>query len=90
MALIQTRQVTVGTSAVRLDGTTEFTNLSQCLIRNVDATGNIWVGVSNATTANGFKIAPGEAVVVDLQRGEGIWGISDVASVAVHVMETGQ
>lgn len=89
MALIQTRQVTVGTSAVRLDAQVEATNNSQCLIRSVD-TGNVWIGISTVTTATGFRLAPGESVVIDLYRAEGVWGISDVASSPVHVIEIGQ
>jgi hypothetical protein len=80
--------LTVGTSAVRLDANAESTVISQCLIRNVDP-GTLWVGPAGVTIANGFRVMPGETLTVDLGRNEGVYGVSDIASSPVHVLEVG-
>lgn len=62
-----------------------FTGL---LIKNVDATLAVYVGGSTVTAADGFTLAAGESVSLDLSSGTAVWavsaGSSDIKIIHTH------
>jgi hypothetical protein len=46
------------------------------LIKNVDATLAVYVGGSTVTAADGFPLAAGESVSLDLNAGTVVWVVS--------------
>jgi len=80
-------QVTVGTTSTRL------TSVDTHLMRGVlikadnDNTGNVYVGgVPSVTTSNGFRLAAGEGVLIEIDNANKVYMIADASNQKVHVI----
>ena len=49
----------------------------------------VYLGASGVTTADGYPLAAGEHIAVDLERGESVYGIVASGTVEVRVLEAG-
>lgn len=88
LSSLQAMQVTVGTTAVRLDPT-PLTNRRTISIKALKAnSGQVYVGASNAvTTPSGYELAPQESVDLELSATQAVWGIGSAAGQGVAVLE---
>lgn len=77
-------RVTVSTSAT-LIFTAPLAGVSRVLIRNPSAV-SVYVGPSTVTTANGFEIAAGDALAINLGYGDPIYGIVAAATQVVYTI----
>ena len=84
------RAVSVGTTATRLDTASETDNVrgSSVAIYNNGAS-TVYVGPSDVATADGYPLAAGEHLSVDVDDADGIYGIVASGTVEVRVLETG-
>ena len=83
-------QVSVATSATALNAVdSDDSPFNSNLFRNKHATASVFLGPSTVTTANGFELAAGEAVSVDLRGGEILYGIVATGTATVHVLRAG-
>lgn len=84
---VQNAQVTVTTSATRLDQTTDAGNRSAVLVRNRGSV-SVFLGNATVTTANGLQLDPTEAVSVDLKdKREALYGIVTAGTCRVDVLQ---
>lgn len=80
-----TRQVSVGTSATRIDVGLTFRRA--VAIVNTNATDTLYVGFSpGVTTSNGFQLLPNTSLSIDATNILSIYGIA-AATILVGVME---
>jgi len=81
-----TKQVTVGTSAVRL-ANTETPCRIVVIKADDDNSGNIYIGFSSSvSTSNGFRLAAGQAVTIEINDLSKLWVIADSADQKVCVI----
>jgi hypothetical protein len=86
---IGTQQVSVGTTATRLDPTpVGAITRESCVVRNRGAAA-VFLGGSTVTTANGFQLDPGETFTADVQASDGLFGIVASGTVVCHVLQVG-
>jgi hypothetical protein len=71
---ITTGQLTIGTTAVQIDG--NDVNPVMLKVHNLDATKQLFIGGANVTTANGYVLDKGEQLDFTLPAGESIFMIS--------------
>lgn len=80
--------VTVADTATALNAVDSTSPLS--LIVSVPSGGvTVYVGASDVTTTDGFPVAAGESLSVDLQSGEVLYGIVATGTQAANVLRTG-
>jgi hypothetical protein len=56
------------------------------IISNVDATNDLYLGGVAVTTATGWKLAKGTTLSMNLNVSDQLWGIANVAGVAIQIM----
>lgn len=84
---ISSNQVTVTTSATRLDPSTGVPT-GAVLVRNRGSAA-VYLGGSNVTTANGFQLDAGESVPMDIRSGDALYGVVASGTQTVHVLQVG-
>lgn len=77
-------RVTVATTAT-LIYTAPLAGMGRVLIRNPGAV-SVYVGPSTVTTANGFEIAAGDSLGINLSYGDTIYGIVAAATQVVYTI----
>lgn len=71
---VRATRVNVGTSPTALTGSSSDYHSGQSgLVRNRGAN-TVYVGGSDVTTAQGFRLDPGESIPLDLFDGEALYG----------------
>ena len=80
------KQVTVGTSAIQVSSTS-VTCKQVILKADNDNAGDIYVGKdSSVSSANGFRLMPGEAVTIPINDLSKIWVIATASDQKLYVM----
>ncbi len=82
---VQSQQVTVTTSATRLDPTADQQAKYSLLVRV--KTGTIYLGNSGVTSGTGLAVTAGESVSIDVGTGETLYGITASGSATVDVLQ---
>jgi hypothetical protein len=85
--MLETKQVTVGTAAVQIFGTTN--NPRHVLLHNANKSSNnfIWFGGGAAvTTSTGAHLDNAETYQLILWPGSELWAITDDGTKSLHVM----
>jgi hypothetical protein len=85
--MLETKQVTVGTAAVQIFGTTN--NPRHVLLHNAEKSSNefIWFGGGSAvTTTTGAHLDNSETYQLILWAGSELWAITDAGTKPLHVM----
>jgi hypothetical protein len=87
---VTTGRVTVTTSATLLytaptSGVCPNSPACRVLVRN-PSTVSVYVGDSGVTTANGFEIAAGDALGINVRSGESLYGIVAAATQVVQTV----
>jgi len=77
-------QTTVGTTAVQITTTVTVAVFGICIKADDGNTGNVFIGEAGVTTSNGFKLAPGEAITIEIDFPEKLYAIADAADQKVH------
>lgn len=86
---VQSSQTAVGTTAVALIGAGDTGHPGgQVTVRNADVTNAVHLGGPDVTTANGFTLASGGQVTLELQQGDVLYAVAAV-SATCHVLRTG-
>lgn len=86
---VNSQQVTVTTTATRLDPTADGTiPQGACLIGN-RGSASVWLGNSTVTTGTGFEFPSGATMSADLRNGDALWAVAASGTVSVHVIEVG-
>ncbi len=89
MAVTHAR-VTVSTVAVALNTESGATSGTKLVVKNIDSTNAADLGDSSVTAGNGFSLAAGATVTVELAHGEQLYAIrSGAADVVLTVLRTG-
>jgi hypothetical protein len=82
--------VSVATTATRLDsGDGDLVSGSTVLVTVPAGGATVYVGGADVTTANGFPLAAGASVSVDLNSGDLLYGIVAASTQAVNVLRVG-
>lgn len=89
--MIKTAQVTVGTTATRLDVAPDdpYTTGQVVIIRVPAAGAQIMVGGSDVSSSNGFPVDPGEALELRLSPGDQLYGWKSSGTQLVYVLQNG-
>lgn len=68
-----------------------LTDRAGLLVKNWNSSGNIFIGATaaEATLANGYPLAPKDAVSMDVQAGVTIYAVADVPAVDTRIVEVG-
>lgn len=83
-------QVTVGTTATLLSAATAGRDGQTVLVQNPTTGVNVYIGGEGVTTSSyGFLLQAGTAFAIDLQAGEGIYGVVASSTQAVGVIRQG-
>jgi len=85
--MLETKQVTVGTAAVQIFGTTN--NPRHVLLHNAEKSSNnfIWFGGGSAvTTSTGAHLDNASTYQLILWGGSELWAITDSGTKNLHVM----
>jgi hypothetical protein len=80
MALIS-GQITVGTSAVQVDGVSA--NPSRLHVHNNDNTADLFLGNSTVTTLTGLRLMKLDSIELSMNPGESLYAVSASGSHAV-------
>ena len=86
---IRTAQVTVGTTATKLNSAPTDRRADSSIAVTAPASGSFYIGKSGVTTATGFLVPAGTSISLDLQSGEDLYGVLASGSGSVAVLETG-
>lgn len=78
---------TVTTTAGRLDSADQSAGASVA-VKNVGSV-TVYVGGPGVTTAAGYPVAAGEAVSMDVGKGDEVYGIVGSGTCEVRVLESG-
>jgi len=87
---VRSAAVSVASSQTRLttaQNRGSATAPSQVLVQNLDAVLPVFVGGSDVTSVNGFRLAPGTHASFVLVQ-EGLWGVVTSGTADVRVLET--
>jgi selenophosphate synthase len=85
---VKAAAVSVGTSATLLDR--NITGTRSLLVKNSGAN-PIYIGGSDVTTAQGFPLAVGESISIDVPSwGSGVYGIVAAATETANVLQVGR
>ena len=82
-----TGQVTVGTSVVQLSSSS--VELIKGMVIKADSgnTGNVYAGGnSSVSTSNGFKLAPGEGIFIEVENANLVYLIADASGQKVYAI----
>lgn len=71
---ITSGQITVGTSAVQVDGSSA--NPSRLHVHNNDNTNSIFLGGSSVTTSTGLQLLKLDSIELELNAGESLYAVS--------------
>lgn len=77
-------QITLGASAVQLSTSLDGT-LGLIVKAKSTNTGNVFIGPSSVTTANGLIVEPGEALPVDLIIPSALWVVGTSGDVVSYL-----
>lgn len=83
--MLSSGQLTVGTAAVQIDGTSNSN--WQLRISNDDNTDTLYIGNGDVTTSNGLRLHKLEKIDLDMNPGETVWVISTKAGHAISYMK---
>jgi len=78
---IHTGRMTVGTTAVQVDG--NYVAWSHFHIKNMDATKDLYVGGQGITAANGFPVSKLESLEHDIPPGGSLYMIASTGTIDV-------
>lgn len=82
-------RVTVATTATAISGAdSDGVYGSSVLVKNAGAA-SVFLGGSGVTTEAGFELAAGEAVSLDLNVSDSVYGIVASGTVVCHVLASG-
>lgn len=81
-------QVSVADTAVALNTEGGTVGGTKLVVKNTGAA-SVHLGPSTVTVANGFELAAGATVTVELSHGEQLFAIGDATADIVHVLRTG-
>lgn len=81
------RAVTIATTATRIDADEGGSSTSQGASVYNAGTATVYLGGSDVTTANGYPLAVGEHLSVDLALAHVLYGIVATGTQAVRVLE---
>jgi len=84
--LVKAKSVTVGTSAVEVTFGANSERIF-VVLQHLNASGDIYVGGSDVTSAKGIKIAQNVINSITLTKGAVLYAISTVAGQDLRVME---
>lgn len=84
-AVVRYARVTVTTSATLIYTAPAAGARGRVLVRNPSSV-SVYVGDASVTTANGFEIAAGDAVTINLDLGDSLYGIVAAATQVVHTI----
>lgn len=84
---VKPRQVTVGTTATELTGTDTDTRTGHAIL--VRPAAAVFVGGPGVTTADGYPLAAGVELALDLGTGERLFAVAASGTVSVSVLRTG-
>ena len=83
-------QVTVGTTATLLSSASAGRDGQSVLVQNPTGGVNVYIGGAGVTTTDyGYLLLAGSAFAIDLQNGEGIYGVVASSTQAVGVIRQG-
>lgn len=83
-------QVTVGTTATLLSAATAGRDGQSVLVQNPTGGVNVYIGGTGVTTSSyGYLLLAGSAFAIDLQAGEGLYGVVASSTQAVGVIRQG-
>jgi hypothetical protein len=71
---ISSGQITVGTTAVQVDGTSQ--SVYRLHIHNNDNQVNLYLGGPNVTTANGLILEKSDTTEIQVPPGDAVWIVS--------------
>jgi len=78
---ITSGQITVGTSAMQVDGCSH--NPSRLHVHNNDNTADLFLGNGSVTTSTGLRLMKLDSIEIELNPGEAVFAISASGSHAV-------
>jgi hypothetical protein len=78
---ISSGQITVGTTAVQVDGT--FNSMWRIHIHNNDNTDTLFIGGSDVTTSNGLQLPKLDSIELQMNAGDTVWVLSSKAGHAM-------
>jgi hypothetical protein len=81
---ITSGQLTVGTTAVQVDGNS--TGWAHIHIKNLDNTDHLYIGGSDLTLANGYHVDKQEFIEFDIPPGEAVYLLASTGTIAVAWM----
>jgi hypothetical protein len=83
-------QVSVGTTATLLSSASAGRDGQTVLVQNPAGGVNLYIGGTGVTTASyGYLLIGGSAFAIDLQDGEGLYGVVTTGTQAVGVLRQG-
>jgi hypothetical protein len=87
---LQHAQVSVGTTATLLSAAEAGRDGQTLLVQNPSGGANVYIGGAGVTTTSyGYLLVAGSAFAIDLQAGEGIYGVVASSTQAVGVIRQG-
>lgn len=87
---VNTKQVSVGTTAARIDPTKpgQMIPRGALVIRN-RGTAPIYLGDSTVSVSTGYQLDAGEAFTADLGSGDALYGITATDPQPCHILQVG-
>lgn len=79
--MITSGQLTVGTTAVQVDGT--YNSIWRMHIHNDDNTDTLYIGGSDVSSSNGMRLQKLDSVELQMNAGDTVWVVSTKAGHAV-------
>jgi hypothetical protein len=87
---LQHAQVSVGTTATLLSAAVAGRDGQTLLVQNPSGGVNVFIGGAGVTTSSyGYLLTGGSAFAIDLQAGEGIYGVVASSTQALGVIRQG-
>lgn len=86
---ISNGQVSVGDNATEIHTASGGPSGAKVMVKNVGSA-DVFLGDASVTTNDGYKLAVGDVLPVDLSEGEGLYGIVSSGSETVHKLVTGE
>jgi hypothetical protein len=84
-AVVRYTRVTVAVTATLLYTAPTIGQTGRVLIRNPSAV-SVYIGDASVTVANGFEVAAGDAISINLDQGDSVYGIVAAATQVVHTI----
>lgn len=85
---VTSEQVSVADTAVALNTESGSVGGTKLVVTNRGSAA-VHLGDSTVTTSDGYELAAGETITVELSHGEQLFAIGDATADDVHVLRTG-